>query len=159
MTPTNTVDLDITRLIWIRQCYNDFKANGFFSKNDAGSVPKKIGFLKIMILCSWKNSGFFFSKMTLAQFPVFGFFFPRFTDRGYEYRISNFISRKMIFWIFSWDLLDIFRFLALARLNSGNFGIFDLDEFHSSLNIWVITWKSLRMIPKSPTSSRIQSTF
>ena len=68
----------------------------FFSKNDAGSVPKKISFLKIMILYSWKNTGFFFQKwrwlssqnsifwifvgfffpkMTLAQFPIFGFFF------------------------------------------------------------------------------------
>jgi len=79
------------------------KLMDFFSKNDAGSVPKKIVFFKNhdtvlmeklwiffpeMTLAQFPKPVFlnfrwiFFPKMTLAQFPVFGFFFPRFTDRG-----------------------------------------------------------------------------
>ena len=73
------------------------KLMDFFSKNDAGSVPKKISFLKIMILYSWKNSGFFFPEMTLAQFPKPDFFifrwifFPKMTLA--QFPIFGFFSK------------------------------------------------------------------
>ena len=71
------------------------KLMDFFPKNDAYTVPKICSCKKIMTKYSWKKSGFFFQKwrsqtfpkfdfwifvwiffpkMTLAQFPVFGFF-------------------------------------------------------------------------------------
>ena len=67
----------------------------FFSKNDAGSVPKKISFLKIMILYSWKNSGFF-SRNDAGSVPKTRFF---------EFSLGFFpkidASSVLSFWIFS----------------------------------------------------------
>ena len=70
-----------------------------------------------------------------------------------SFSFSNLVWFRSLKSILSNDKVSL---VLIYRLNSGNFGIFDADEFNSNLKSFVKSaLKTFRIIPKSPRSSRI----